>query len=147
MGVEVGWYPMCGGYAAEVAALCDYRVKTDVRDARHLGRLLHLGEITAETVPSVEQEATRDPVRVREDSRENLMAARHRLSTRLLRQGIGYCEHHVHGLQLLNGHLANPPVDHRRHPRPHFWSGSPAQPQPLARSLRCRSTGAGLSDG
>ena len=32
------------------------RVKTDARDARHLARLLHLGEISAVTVPSVEQE-------------------------------------------------------------------------------------------
>jgi transposase len=30
------------------------RVKTDVRDARHLARLLHLGEIVAVTVPGVE---------------------------------------------------------------------------------------------
>lgn len=29
------------------------RVKTDVRDARHLARLLHLGEIVAVTVPGV----------------------------------------------------------------------------------------------
>lgn len=33
------------------------RFKTDVRDARHLARLLHLGEIVAVAVPSVEQEA------------------------------------------------------------------------------------------
>jgi hypothetical protein len=45
------------------------RVKTDVRDARHLVRLLHLGEIVAVSVPSVEQEAARDLVRAREDMR------------------------------------------------------------------------------
>ena len=33
------------------------RIKTDARDARHLARLLHLNEIVAVTVPSVEQEA------------------------------------------------------------------------------------------
>jgi transposase len=66
------------------------RVKTDVRDARHLARLLHLGEIVAVTVPSVEQEAARDLVRAREDVRGDLMAARHRLSKLLLRQGIVY---------------------------------------------------------
>ncbi len=66
------------------------RVKTDVRDARHLARLLHLGEVTAVTVPSVEQEAARDLVRAREDCRGDLMAARHRLSKLLLRQGIVY---------------------------------------------------------
>jgi transposase len=67
------------------------RVKTDVRDARHLARLLHLGEIVAVTVPSVEQEAARDLVRAREDVRGDLMSARHRLSKLLLRQGIVYC--------------------------------------------------------
>ena len=65
-------------------------VKTDVRDARHLARLLHLGEITAVTVPSVEQEAARDLIRAREDVRADLTAARHRLSKLLLRQGIVY---------------------------------------------------------
>ena len=43
------------------------RVKTDARDARHLARLLRLGEIMAVAVPSVEQEAARDLVRARED--------------------------------------------------------------------------------
>jgi transposase len=66
------------------------RVKTDVRDARHLARLLHLGEIVGVTVPSVEQEAARDLVRAREDCRGDLMAARHRVSKLLLRQGIVY---------------------------------------------------------
>ncbi len=66
------------------------RVKTDARDALHLARLLHLGEITAVTVPSVEQEAARDLVRAREDVRADLMSARHRVSKLLLRQGIVY---------------------------------------------------------
>jgi len=66
------------------------RVKTDAKDALHLARLLHLGEITAVTVPSVEQEAARDLVRAREDVRGDLMSARHRLSKLLLRQGIVY---------------------------------------------------------
>jgi transposase len=66
------------------------RVKTDVRDARHLARLLHLGEIVAVAVPSVEQEAARDLVRAREDVRGDLMSARHRLSKLLLRLGIVY---------------------------------------------------------
>jgi len=68
------------------------RIKTDVRDARHLARLLHLGEIVAVCVPSVEQEAARDLVRAREDVRGDLMSARHRLSKLLLRQGIVYCQ-------------------------------------------------------
>jgi len=66
------------------------RVKTDVRDARHLARLLHLGEIVAVAVPGVEQEAARDLVRARDDVRGDLMAARHRLSKLLLRHGIVY---------------------------------------------------------
>jgi transposase len=69
---------------------CGDRVKTDVRDARHLARLLHLGEIVAVTIPSVEQEAARDLVRARDDVRGDLMSARHRLSKLLLRQGIVY---------------------------------------------------------
>jgi len=66
------------------------RVKTDTRDARHLARLLHLGQIVAVTIPSIEQEAARDLVRAREDVRGDLMSARHRLSKLLLRQGIVY---------------------------------------------------------
>ena len=62
----------------------------DARDARHLARLLHLGEVVAVAVPSVEQEAARDLVRAREDCRGDLMAVRHRLSKLLLRQGIVY---------------------------------------------------------
>ena len=64
------------------------RVKTDTRDARHLARLLHLGEITEVSIPSVEQEAARDLVRARDDARGDLMSARHRVSKLLLRQEI-----------------------------------------------------------
>ena len=66
------------------------RVKTDVRDARHLARLLHLGEIVAVAVPSVEQEAARDLVRARESARRDLMSARHRMMKLLLRHGVVY---------------------------------------------------------
>jgi hypothetical protein len=66
------------------------RVETDRRDARHLARLLHLGEIVAVAMPRVEQEAARDLVRARDDVRGDLMSARHRLSKLLLRQGIVY---------------------------------------------------------
>ena len=61
----------------------------DARDAAHLARLLHLGQITAVTVPTASQEAARDPVRAREDCRGDLMTARHRVSKLLLRQGNG----------------------------------------------------------
>jgi transposase len=67
------------------------RVKTDARDAAHLARLLHLGQITEVTIPTASQEAARDLVRAREDCRGDLMTARHRLSKLLLRQGIVYC--------------------------------------------------------
>jgi transposase len=66
------------------------RVKTDVRDARHLARLLRLGEIVPVAIPSVAQEAARDLVRARDDVRGDLMSARNRLSKLLLRQGIVY---------------------------------------------------------
>ncbi len=66
------------------------RVKTDARDALHLARLLHLGEVVAVTVPSVEEETARDLVRAREDTRQDLMGARHRLSKLLLRHGHVY---------------------------------------------------------
>lgn len=68
------------------------RVKTDARDARHLARLLHLGQIVEVTVPTVAQEAARDLVRAREDCRADLMRARHRLAKLLLRQGRLYCD-------------------------------------------------------
>jgi transposase len=66
------------------------RVKTDARDAAHLARLLHLGQIVEVTIPSVVQEAARDLVRAREDCRGDLMTVRHRISKLLLRQGIVY---------------------------------------------------------
>ena len=66
------------------------RVKTDAHDARHLARLLHLGEVVSIAIPSVAQEAARDLVRAREDCRGDLMSVRHRISKLLLRQGIVY---------------------------------------------------------
>jgi transposase len=66
------------------------RVKTDARDALHLARLLRLGQISAVSVPSADQEAARDLVRSREDARGDLMRDRHRVSKLLLRHGIVY---------------------------------------------------------
>jgi len=71
------------------------RVKTDARDARHLARLLHLGEVVAVTVPAEQTEAARDLVRARDDVRGDLMSARHRLSKLLLRHGIVYSGGHA----------------------------------------------------
>lgn len=53
------------------------RVKTDAKDAVHLARLLRMDEITPVAVPTVEQEAARDLVRAREDTRGDLMRSRH----------------------------------------------------------------------
>ncbi|WAH98415.1 IS110 family transposase [Arthrobacter sp. MMS18-M83] len=66
------------------------RVKTDRNDALHLARLLKLDQITEVIVPDPGQEAARDLVRAREDTRGDLMRARHRVSKLLLRQGIHY---------------------------------------------------------
>jgi transposase len=66
------------------------RVKTDRRDAERLARLLRLGEIAPVRVPGPEEEAARDLVRAREDTRGDLMRARHRLSKLLLRHGAVY---------------------------------------------------------
>ena len=52
-------------------------------------------EIVEVVVPSDEQEAARDLVRAREDTRGDLMRARHRLSKLLLRQGIVYSGGHA----------------------------------------------------
>lgn len=60
--------------------------------AEHLSRLLRMGEITSVRVPSVEEETARDLVRSREDTRQDLMGARHRLSKLLLRHGFVYAD-------------------------------------------------------
>ncbi len=63
------------------------RVKTNRRDAEKLARLYRAGELTEIRVPTREEEAARDLVRVREDALKDRMRARHRLSKFLLRQG------------------------------------------------------------
>ena len=66
------------------------RIKTDRRDARKLVEHLRAGLLTAVCPPSPFQEAVRDLCRCREDAREDLMRARHRLSKMLLRRGLVY---------------------------------------------------------
>ncbi|MBI3292992.1 MAG: transposase [Elusimicrobia bacterium] len=63
------------------------RVKTDRRDAEKLARLYRAGELTEVRIPTREEEAARDLVRVREDVLADRLRARHRLSKFLLRQG------------------------------------------------------------
>ena len=66
------------------------RVKTDVRDAERLVRLLMIDGLHPVRVPSGEEEALRDLVRAREDLRGDLMRARHRLGKLLLRHDVRY---------------------------------------------------------
>ena len=62
------------------------RIKTDKRDAIRLARLFAAGDLKLVWIPSEEQEQLRDLVRCREDLRSDLMRARHRLATFLLRR-------------------------------------------------------------
>lgn len=68
------------------------RVKTNRRDARHLGRLYRAGELTVIAVPNERQEAVRDLTRAREDVREDLTRRQHRLNRFLHRYGYSYSE-------------------------------------------------------
>ena len=64
------------------------RVKTDRRDARKLAELLSACLLTAVRPPTPSEEAARDLCRGREDVREDLLRARHRLGKFLLRRGL-----------------------------------------------------------
>jgi transposase len=66
------------------------RIKTDMRDAERLARLLAAGELTFVRVPTIAEECFRDLIRAREDIRCDLMRARHRLSKLLLRRDVRY---------------------------------------------------------
>jgi len=66
------------------------RVKTDRRDARKLADMLAAGLLTEVHPPSEEDEAVRDLCRCREDARQDLLRARHRLSKFLLRKATHY---------------------------------------------------------
>jgi transposase len=66
------------------------RVKTNRRDARKLVELGRAGLLTAVHPPTPAQEAVRDLCRARDDAREDLQRARHRLGKLLLRRGLHY---------------------------------------------------------
>ncbi len=66
------------------------RVKTDRRDAARLAHYLRTGDLVAVDIPSVELEALRDMVRLREDAVWALQKARQQLLGFLLRQGRRY---------------------------------------------------------
>lgn len=64
------------------------RIKTNRRDARKLAIQFRAGGLTEVKPPTVEEEALRDLCRCREDVREDLGRARHRLGKLLLRRAI-----------------------------------------------------------
>jgi transposase len=64
------------------------RVKTDRRDAVHLARLARSGDLTAVSVPQVEDAAIRDLTRAREDTLSDCKAATLRRTAFLLRHDI-----------------------------------------------------------
>jgi len=61
------------------------RVKTDRRDALQLARRARSGDLTAVSVPKVEDEAMRDLTRARDDTLSDLKATKFRLKAFLLR--------------------------------------------------------------
>lgn len=68
------------------------RVKTDRRDARKLALGLRNGELSAVHVPSAEEEAVRDYLRLYEDVKSDLKRAKLRLVHFLHRRGIQYSD-------------------------------------------------------
>jgi transposase len=65
-------------------------IKTNRRDARKLAELLRAGLLTEVAPPTAADEAVRDLARARDDVREDLVRARHRLSKLLLRRGVHF---------------------------------------------------------
>jgi transposase len=66
------------------------RVKTNTRDARKLAELHRAGLLTEVRPPTPEDEAVRDLCRARDDAREDLQRAHHRLGKLLLRRGLHF---------------------------------------------------------
>jgi transposase len=66
------------------------RIKSDRKDAELLARLLLAGQLKPVAVPSAEVEAARHLARAREQVRQDLMRARHRVSKLLLLHGRVY---------------------------------------------------------
>jgi transposase len=77
------------------------RIKTNRRDARKLAELHRAGLLTEVRPPTPEDEAVRDLCRARDDAREDLQRARHRLGKLLLRRGL-----HFSGRNWTNAHRA-----------------------------------------
>lgn len=66
------------------------RIKTDRRDAKKLAQLFRAGLLTEVQPLTEDDEAARDLSRAREDLREDLVRARHRVSKLLLRRAITF---------------------------------------------------------
>jgi len=66
------------------------RIKTDRRDARKLAEMLRAGLLVEVHAPTRAEESVRDLCRCREDLKEDLLRARHRLGKMLLRRGQVY---------------------------------------------------------
>lgn len=66
------------------------RIKTDRRDALKLAKSLRSDDLTVVHPPTRADEAVRDLCRCREDARKDLLRARHRLDTFLLRRACLY---------------------------------------------------------
>ena len=66
------------------------RIKTDRRDAKKLAEYLRAGTLTEVHPPNEAEEAVRDLCRCREDVREDLHGARHRLGKLLLRRALQF---------------------------------------------------------
>jgi len=64
------------------------RVKTNRRDAMKLAKALRAEDLTEVRPPTLEQESVRDLCRCRDDIRQDMMRARHRLMKMLLRRGL-----------------------------------------------------------
>lgn len=82
--------PCCVGAVSKMLKPAGDRVKTDGRDASFLARMLAVGNVVEVFCPTPAQEAARDLARARADAREDLTAARNRLSKMLLRKGLVY---------------------------------------------------------
>jgi transposase len=67
-------------------------IKTDRRDARKLAELFRAGLLTEVHPPTTGEEAFRDLCRCREDAKEDLLRAKHRLGKMLLRRGLVWQE-------------------------------------------------------
>jgi transposase len=73
--------------ANKVAKKREDKIKTDKRDARLIARMLRNGEAKGIGIPTKEDEAARDLLRMREDVKDELKRMKQRLLKFLLRYG------------------------------------------------------------